>query len=121
LLSAQKEVVRTQRTTHRDRKKGKEDMGASTFTTISRGQSAREAFDAAREEARHAYGHGGYTGTIAEKRSFVVIQIAEGADPREHANALLDDDDRRIADKWGPAGCIALGGGEYLFFGWAST
>lgn len=47
----------------------------------------------------------------------------------EVANALIDMDDRRICDKWGPAGCIDLTPKltgkrkpkEFLFFGWASS
>jgi len=33
----------------------------------AKGKTAQEAFDAAVAQARHEYGHGGYTGTIAEK------------------------------------------------------
>lgn len=35
-------------------------------------------------------------------------------------------DDKRVHDKWGPAGCIYVGRGldgtkTYVFFGWASS
>lgn len=95
-------------------------MGASQFCTKGKGKTAKEAFVAVTEEARHESGHGGYTGTIAEKRSFVTISVPSGKDPREYANSLLEADDRRITDKWGPAGCVTLSEGEFLFFGWAS-
>ncbi|MDX1408317.1 MAG: hypothetical protein R3330_09290 [Saprospiraceae bacterium] len=45
-------------------------MGATTFFTVSLGRNPHQAFDRAREEALYVHGHGGYTGTIAEKDSF---------------------------------------------------
>lgn len=95
-------------------------MGAESFTHTSRGDTAEKAFRSAVEEAAYDHGHSGYTGTIAEKDSFVMIPLPEGEDPYEYAEELIGDGDVRI-DKWGPAGCIALGDGEYLFFGWASS
>lgn len=44
-----------------------------------------------------------------------------------YSDYLIDKGDRRIDDKWGPAGCICLKKpegttpGEWLFFGWASS
>ena len=35
------------------------------------------------------------------------------------ARSLIMAQDSRVDDKWGPAGCFDLGGGEWLFFGWA--
>lgn len=103
-------------------------MGASEFITKSCGQTAKEAFSRAVEKARYDYGHAGYTGTIAEKNSFVVISVPHGENPRDFANKLLDSDDPRVDDKYGPAGCVELGPShkvekekEYLFFGWASS
>ena len=97
-------------------------MGATTFTQVGKGKTATEAFLTAVAEARHQYGHGGYTGTLAEKGTFVLIQPPEGADLRAFVADLLNkDDDPRISDKWGPAGCVKLGPEEYVFFGWAST
>ena len=178
-------------------------MGASQFITVAKGRTAEDAFRAAREEALYEDGHGGYTGTIAEKRGFVMIddtgarhkerltrsiaalkEVAREArapgafDPRallrrvsgeagvqldawalegatkatfvkavrgeiqrltkvrarcrarmsgaELAELLLEIGDRRIDDKFGPAGCIDLApkrkrDREFLFFGWASS
>lgn len=95
-------------------------MGAETFRTMVRGASAEEAFNAAVAQAHYDYGHRGYTGTIAEKDSFVVIPLPQDQDPDLYAERLIDDFDPRIDDKWGPAGCFELGNGYYLFFGWAS-
>ena len=105
-------------------------MGASTFETLGTGHSAREAFQSAVENARWEHGHGGYTGTIAEKNEFVMIPLPEDRanDWGPYARELIDQADPRIDDKWGPAGCIELpenmnttdGKKTYLFFGWAS-
>lgn len=99
-------------------------MGACDFYCVSSGESAQDAFMKAAARAKDAYGRRGYTGTIAEKDSFVLIpfQAPEpGADRREaamnYAEQLLEKDDPRIRDKYGPAGCIVLGSGEFLFFG----
>lgn len=101
-------------------------MGACTFYTESTGRNAKEAFDSAVQEAQYEYGHGGYTGTIAEKGSFTSIPLPEGQDPYTRAEELIDKQDRRVDDKWGPAGCIEMPKKEgqterrFLFFGWAS-
>lgn len=107
-------------------------MGACTFTDVAKGSTAKEAFENATSDARYEHGHGGYTGTIAEKHSFTIIPFtspsgAEKGTPEfrkevgRYADQLIEDDDYRVTDKWGPAGCIDLGNGEYLFFGWASS
>lgn len=96
-------------------------MGANTFETTATGATAQEAFRSAVDEAAWEYGHGGYTGSIAEKRDFVMIDMPDGKDPSEYAFELIDKGDPRIADKWGPAGCIKIADGEFLFFGWASS
>ena len=95
-------------------------MGAESFRQKAEGATAEIAFREAVSEAQHERGHGGYTGTIAEKRSYVVIAVPKGMDPRVFAESLMREDDPRIRDKWGPAGCVALGPNEWLFFGWAS-
>lgn len=95
-------------------------MGASTFEVVARGKTAQEAFNSAVSQAQYESGHGGYTGTIAEKRSFTMIPLPQGRDPRDFINELIDKADPRIDDKWGPAGCIDLGNGRFCFFGWAS-
>ena len=95
-------------------------MGADVFMITATGVSARDAFIGAVREAQYECGHGGYTGTIAEKSSYKVISLKEGCEPYEYAEELIDNCDRRIDDKWGPAGCFDLGGGRYFFFGWAS-
>lgn len=96
-------------------------MGACTFYTEQEGPNAKAAFEDAVDQAQYDYGHAGYTGTIAEKGDFVMISLPEGKDPYDYADELIANGDRRIDDKWGPAGCIKMEEGKYLFFGWASS
>ena len=110
-------------------------MGATTFSDVVGGESPQSAFSSAAREARYAYGHAGYTGTIAEKDSFVLIPCEQGQSPYKLANQLIDEGDERVDSKWGPAGCIEIEGEflerirarrrnetirAFLFFGWAS-
>ena len=101
-------------------------MGATTFQTTARGETARHAFSEAVKDARYEYGNRGYTGSIAEKHDFVMIPLPRPRkdmtldDVDRFINDLIDNADPRIDDKWGPAGCIDLGSGYYYFFGWAS-
>jgi hypothetical protein len=101
-------------------------MGGTVFETKAKGKTAAEAFAAAREQAQYDRGHSGYTGTIAEKHEFTMIPF-DGKAPNggtetldQFIARLIDADDPRICDKWGPAGCIKSSEGEFVFFGWAS-
>ena len=95
-------------------------MGATTFMQKAKGTSPGNAFTNAVTKAQYDHGHGGYTGTIAEKHDFIVIAVPDGEDPRGFAAQLIDSGDPRIDNKWGPAGCVQSRPGEWLFFGWAS-
>lgn len=106
-------------------------MGADTFMQSGKGKTAKEAFSNAVNDAQYDHGHGGYTGTIAEKTSYVEIQIPIEFDPMGHkapirraadyATYLINNDDPRIDDKCGPAGAIKVEDDKWLFFGWASS
>lgn len=96
-------------------------MGASDFSQRGRGPSAAAAFKTARAQAQYEHGHGGYSGTLAEKNEFVLIEVPAGVAPQAYATELMDKSDPRIDNKWGPAGCVKLSDDEYLFFGWASS
>lgn len=104
-------------------------MGACDFYQFQpdTGHFFNDQFDTARESAAWEHGHGGYTGTLAEKHDVVVIDEAgECSTPGEAealARLLVNDDDPRITDKWGPAGAIRVDGDKpgWLFFGWASS
>ena len=101
-------------------------MSSTQFIQVASGKTAQQAFHEAVFQAEYDHGHSGYTGTIAEKDSFVEIPFPKTGKKNleeraiDYANKLLDNDDSCIQDKWGPAGCIQFGKGKYVFFGWAS-
>jgi hypothetical protein len=112
-------------------------MGASEFETTAKGKTADKAFKVATEGARYEYGHGGYTGTIAEKDDFREFEIPEGMTAAEVIKIALDvelkvppqhERHRKTLeaiyetadDKWGPAACLKTGKDEFTFFGLAS-
>jgi len=114
--------------TDRDRQRGVRPNknlteGATDFFVVGTGANAQEAFTKLVQQALHQHGHGGYSGSIAEKTKFTMIgQAADIKAAQTQARQLMDSDDRRISDKWGPAGCIAIPSKkQYVFFGWAST
>ena len=107
-------------------------MGACTFYDSARGKTAREAFSTCRENAQYEHGHGGYSGTIAEKSSFKEFTPPKNMSIKEFIRAIEEYDESdtdapyevRAAykvydDKWGPAVCVK-DGDTYLFFGYAS-
>ncbi len=109
-------------------------MGAQDFCAFAQGSSLEAAFRAAHQQATYEHGHGGYSGTLAEKTGAVAVehrpQTLESAQAR--ADELLSADDERISDKWGPAGAIPVCAPAdddkpdapiigWLLFGWASS
>jgi len=102
-------------------------LGAQTFSNSASGKTAQAAFNSAVSDAQYESGHGGYSGTIAEKSSFVMCssEVFESKQlAYDFAEKLLDEGDRRIDDKWGPAGCVKFKDKDkavFLFFGWASS
>jgi len=118
-------------------------MGATNYTTVARDKNAKEAFESAVENAQWNHGHGGYTGTIAEKNSFVLFQRPKGVRLTTVKKVIHDMaaswDEKEITklekkypkfpirqmvrvwdDKWGPSACIELKPKVYIFFGMAS-
>lgn len=87
-------------------------MGAMTFFVkkIGRYLTAKDAFLAAREEAQYEYGHSGYTGTIAEKSDFKIIEVPKGKDPYIFALECSENENGFWMDKWGSAGCVEVTG-----------
>jgi hypothetical protein len=110
-------------------------MGACDFTAVAWGRTPQEAFRQAVESAQWEHGHGGYSGTIAEKHEFVMISVpkVQGLPTEKQASEYIDkimydEMDPRIEDKWGPAGCIEFapekptkGVRHFIFFGYASS
>jgi hypothetical protein len=70
-------------------------MGATTFTHHVAGPiPVAEAFTKARESAAWEYGHGGYTGTIAEKPSYIEFarpDLPEWTDLETAVNEAIGD------------------------------
>ncbi|MCE7937060.1 MAG: hypothetical protein DYG90_00370 [Chloroflexi bacterium CFX6] len=122
-------------------------MGAELFRTRATGDDLATAFADAQAQSRHEDGHGGYTGTIAEKYDVVEVAVPDGVEPATFAAmvyAALDYFDgwqearedwrdlpaavvaavKRAAvagdDKWGPAVAIQLAPGRWTIMGWAS-
>ena len=112
-------------------------MGANTFCCVARGRTPREALMAAKEDARifddedRDDDNAGYTGDVRGKTSLTLIAVPDefrasfapsfaGETPESaYADALIEQQDRRIVDKNGPAGCIQVDADHFLFFGWA--
>lgn len=83
-------------------------MGGTTFYTYGEGKNPKEAFEQAVKDAKEMYGNRGYTGTIAEKDDFVVIDCPKEMTPSSYANHLIQEDDPRISRNSSPAGCIFI-------------
>lgn len=49
-------------------------MGAADFYVEAKGKNAATAFSEVTEQARWEHGHGGYSGTIAEKHDYTLIR-----------------------------------------------
>ena len=103
-------------------------MGAEEFWHKEVGVTPEEAFHKAVESAAYEHGHGGYTGTIAEKSDFVMIEVPKIYTAMDYIDKLMGEEDPRVANKWGPAGCVCLGPSKkdpkmkvYMFFGIASS
>jgi hypothetical protein len=110
-------------------------MGASSFYKKVKGTDARNTFKELREDAQYESGHGGYSGTIAEKHSYtmskkptdidvdiwwdLVDEFDEDDKTQPYYRELKHDSDI-YQDKWGPALCIPTEGG-FVFCGYASS
>lgn len=79
--------------------------GASDFVVYSAGKDAKAAFREAVADARHESGHGGYSGTIAEKSSFILRSSTPMT--RNQARAFIDKDIERN-DKHDPAFAVPI-------------
>lgn len=97
-------------------------MGGCNFEQFQRGSDLKEAFSKAHDAAAWEHGHGGYSGSLAEKpgavlRSNSVYTLAEA---QEFAQR-----DYRDNDKWGDAYAVRVSdpkiGDGFLFYGWASS
>jgi hypothetical protein len=102
-------------------------MGATDFVDSVSAATATLAFERLVREARYQHGHGGYTGTIAEKAEFRIVEPRAGETPGACVDRCLSDSDHWVADKFGPAACLDTGPDPktpghrvFVFFGVAS-
>lgn len=114
-------------------------MGAEQYCEFGKGKTMSEAFVAVVEQALYEHGHGGYSGTIAEKGSVRDINMkvpepmikARKGDVVQAAEDFayylmeeaIDDPEKNVwwDDKWGPSAGFHVEGDIYCFFGWASS
>ena len=73
-------------------------MGAAEFCTRAHGKTAKEAFASAVEIARYEVGHGGYTGSIAEKSDFKMVFSKEGETPNQCIERCIEDEDHAVEE-----------------------
>lgn len=84
-------------------------MGANSFLKIGEGSDAREVFDRLVSDAQYEYGHGGYTGTIAEKGGYGFTIVQRNPVTESEARMIAEDyDEQGRCDKWGPAFAVPL-------------
>lgn len=96
-------------------------MGASDFQNkiSTKGLTMQQAFDKLVERAQYNNGHGGYTGTIAEKDCFSAFRVPSEVKTRDDFNAWMNQE-KFYLDKWGPANATIFDS-YYYFWGMASS
>ena len=109
-------------------------MGAEVFYNRAKGTSASKAFNQEHQQACYENGHGGYTGSIAEKSGFTMSHKPKDIDANKWVEMVeeFDYDDKNqdyfrqlkkdyevYDDKWGDALCVPTSDG-FIFCGWAS-
>lgn len=89
----------------------RKQAGGSDFMMYVPISDVKKAFREAVSEARHESGHGGYTGTIAEKSDYSVR--SHDSMTQAQAFAFADRDIERN-QKWGPAFAVPVSEGQVL-------
>lgn len=79
--------------------------GADSFMNYGRGTDAKAVFRDLLSDAKYESGHGGYSGTIAEKSSFV-MRSSTPMTMTEAQQFIHKDIERN--DKWGPAFAVPV-------------
>ena len=96
-------------------------MTLKPFIQLVTGESPSRAFDIGTHAAKLAFGSGGFTGTLADKGSFILIRCPKHHDPEAYAMGLLARHDPRIADMWSPSGMIQRRPCEWFAFGFSAV
>jgi len=85
-------------------------------------ESMRGSFRRAVDEAAHMRGHGGYSGSLAEKSNVQRVYRCEGEAPADTIARLFGDESHWVQDKFSPAAAVwDESGGVWWFFGWCSS
>jgi hypothetical protein len=114
-------------------------MGSTTFQTsitVKKAVTTDTAFANVVSSAQHEHGAGGYSGTIAEKHSCVLVTKVKS---KKNAQRIIDafihssyqsiemyreEVKESVDDKWGPASAVrfpvSATEDTIIFFGWAS-
>lgn len=94
-------------------------MITTSFTIHECGNSSDHAFHRAVEIAQANCHSSGGTGTIADRQGSEIMMFEpdRSADPIEMLDTCFATTIKTPQD---PVGCIDLGKGEFLFFGWAN-
>lgn len=109
-------------------------MGASQFRHFASGKRPEDAFASLVSSAQYEHGHGGYSGTIAEKRDFTLFTPPLGVAALDFARwaiaseqCVTSDCPKEVPvqyrgavikaadvsdDKWGPAAAVEIKGEE---------
>lgn len=104
-------------------------MGAVTFENFGSKEdydTPKSAFNAIKDHELWYNGHGGYTGTIAEKPGFIMRNNGDPVAEDEIQDFIYDDGENN--EKWGPAYCVPICKSNedteiigWMFYGWASS
>src|SRR5437868_2119493 len=107
-------------------------MGSATFEIIQSAENAPRAFDLAVRDDEQKHGKPGCS--LAKKSSFVLAsRVKLSLDAARALATDVYDSEQRTPNKYadselgwvqesdGPAGCIPLDDGRFLFFGWAKS
>jgi hypothetical protein len=95
-------------------------MGASFASEIVKAKDKQELRTKFRElcdDARYMHGHGGYTGTFAEKDGISILSPPSGQE--FWTTDQLDETDT-ADDKWGPVAAGLIAEGTYYLCGYCS-
>ncbi len=94
-------------------------MGACDFGLLINGESARDAYKKACDEAIDEQGHqDGYNGTISTTHGFKMVSLREGESEDEFVDRILESP--QFSETRGNCACLDKGGGWYWFIGWAA-
>ena len=98
-------------------------MGATTMgceVPAKTGEEAIAEFHHIKEENEYECGHGGYTGTFAEKTHCLILTPPHGDEYWSILELKELVDNSKEYGKWGPAVAGRISETEYYLYGWCS-